>query len=456
MLEVIILAAGQGSRMQSRLPKVLHQLSGRPLVHYTLDAARAAGADRIHVVIGCGADAVEAAVQAPDVQCHLQAQQKGTGHAVQQAIGACHPDSTLLVLFGDVPLVSDTTLRAVVAAAAEGGIAMLSAEVEDPSGYGRVVRDDQGDFLAVVEHKDASVAQHQLREINTGVLAGKANRLNDWLSRIQNNNAQSEYYLPDVLALAKADGIAVAVVVSDSALDTLGVNTPQQLEYLERQHQQVLAERLMTSGVLVADRTRLDIRGSLHCGRDVSIDINVLFEGQVILADEVTIGAHCVIRNATIEAGVQVRPFTHIDGAIIKSGAEIGPYARLRPGTEIGEQAKVGNFVEIKNVSLGTGAKANHLTYLGDATVGAWSNVGAGTITCNYDGANKYRTELGEGVFIGSNSTLVAPLSVASGGFVAAGSTITDDVSGDQLAVARGRQRNVEGWQRPTKTEGKS
>ena len=456
MLEVIILAAGQGSRMQSRLPKVLHQLSGRPLVHYTLDAARAAGADRIHVVIGCGADAVEAAVQAPDVQCHLQAQQKGTGHAVQQAIGACHPDSTLLVLFGDVPLVSDTTLRAVVAAAAEGGIAMLSAEVEDPSGYGRVVRDDHGDFLAVVEHKDASVAQHQLREINTGVLAGKANRLNDWLSRIQNNNAQSEYYLPDVLALAKADGIAVAVVVSDSALDTLGVNTPQQLEYLERQHQQVLAEQLMTSGVLVADRTRLDIRGSLHCGRDVSIDINVLFEGQVILADEVTIGAHCVIRNATIEAGVQVRPFTHIDGAIIKSGAEIGPYARLRPGTEIGEQAKVGNFVEIKNVSLGTGAKANHLTYLGDATVGAWSNVGAGTITCNYDGANKYRTELGEGVFIGSNSTLVAPLSVASGGFVAAGSTITDDVSGDQLAVARGRQRNVEGWQRPTKTEDKS
>ena len=456
MLEVIILAAGQGSRMQSRLPKVLHQLSGRPLVHYTLDAARAAGADRIHVVIGCGADAVAAAVQAPDVQCHLQAQQKGTGHAVQQAIGACHPDSTLLVLFGDVPLVSDTTLRAVVAAAAEGGIAMLSAEVEDPSGYGRVVRDDQGDFLAVVEHKDASVAQHQLREINTGVLAGKANRLNDWLSRIQNNNAQSEYYLPDVLALAKADGIAVAVVVSDSALDTLGVNTPQQLEYLERQHQQVLAEQLMTSGVLVADRTRLDIRGSLHCGRDVSIDINVLFEGQVILADEVTIGAHCVIRNATIEAGVQVRPFTHIDGAIIKSGAEIGPYARLRPGTEIGEQAKVGNFVEIKNVSLGTGAKANHLTYLGDATVGAWSNVGAGTITCNYDGANKYRTELGEGVFIGSNSTLVAPLSVASGGFVAAGSTITDDVSGDQLAVARGRQRNVEGWQRPTKTEDKS
>ena len=456
MLEVIILAAGQGSRMQSRLPKVLHQLSGRPLVHYTLDAARAAGADRIHVVIGCGANAVEAAVQAPDVQCHLQAQQKGTGHAVQQAIGACHPDSTLLVLFGDVPLVSDTTLRAVVAAAAEGGIAMLSAEVEDPSGYGRVVRDDQGDFLAVVEHKDASVAQHQLREINTGVLAGKANRLNDWLSRIQNNNAQSEYYLPDVLALAKADGIAVAVVVSDSALDTLGVNTPQQLEYLERQHQQVLAEQLMTSGVLVADRTRLDIRGSLHCGRDVSIDINVLFEGQVILADEVTIGAPCVIRNATIEEGVQVRPFTHIDGAIIKSGAEIGPYARLRPGTEIGEQAKVGNFVEIKNVSLGTGAKANHLTYLGDATVGAWSNVGAGTITCNYDGANKYRTELGEGVFIGSNSTLVAPLSVASGGFVAAGSTITDDVSGDQLAVARGRQRNVEGWQRPTKTEDKS
>ena len=409
MLEVIILAAGQGSRMQSRLPKVLHRLSGKSLIHYTLDAARVAGADRIHVVIGCGADAVEAAVQAPDVQCHLQAEQKGTGHAVQQAIGACDRDSTVLVLFGDVPLVGDAILQAVVAAAVEGGIAMLSAEVEDPSGYGRVVRDDQGDFLAVVEHKDASLAQHQLREINTGVLASRSNLLNDWLSRIQNNNAQSEYYLPDVLALVKADGIAVAVVVSDRALDTLGVNTPQQLEYLERQHQQVLAEQLMAAGVFVTDRARLDIRGSLHCGRDVSVDINVLFEGDVVLGDEVTIGAHCVIRNATIEAGVQVLPFTHIDGATIKAGAEIGPYARLRPGTEIGEQAKVGNFVEIKNVSLGTGAKANHLTYLGDATVGAWSNVGAGTITCNYDGANKYRTELGEGVFIGSNSTLVAP-----------------------------------------------
>jgi bifunctional UDP-N-acetylglucosamine pyrophosphorylase/glucosamine-1-phosphate N-acetyltransferase len=453
MLEVIILAAGQGSRMQ--LPKVLHRLSGRPLIHYTLDAARAAGANRIHVVIGCGADAVEAAVLAPDVQCHLQAEQKGTGHAVQQAIDACQRDSTVLVLFGDVPLVSDTTLQAVVIAA-DSGIAMLSAEVEDPSGYGRVVRDDQGDFLAVVEHKDASLAQHQLREINTGVLASRAGLLKDWLSRVQNNNAQSEYYLPDVLALAKADGIAVAVVVSDSALDTLGVNTPQQLEYLERQHQQVLAERLMSSGVLIADRARVDIRGSLHCGRDVSIDINVLFEGRVLLGDDVTIGAHCVIRDATIEAGVQVRPFTHIEGATIKAGAEIGPYARLRPGAEIGEQAKVGNFVEVKNASLGTGAKANHLTYLGDATVGAWSNVGAGTITCNYDGANKYRTELGEGVFIGSNSTLVAPLSVASGGFVAAGSTITDDVAKDQLAVARGRQRNVEGWQRPTKTEDKS
>jgi bifunctional UDP-N-acetylglucosamine pyrophosphorylase/glucosamine-1-phosphate N-acetyltransferase len=374
---------------------------------------------------------------------------------VQQAIGACHPDSTLLVLFGDVPLVSDRTLQTVVAAA-EGGIAMLSAVVEDPSGYGRVVRDGQGEFSAVVEHKDASMVQHQLREINTGVLASRASSLADWLSRIQNNNAQSEYYLPDVLALAKADGIAVSVVVSDSALDTLGVNTPQQLEYLERQHQQVLAERLMAAGVFVADRARLDIRGSLGCGRDVSIDINVVFEGQVVLGDEVTIGAHCVIRNATIEAGVQVRPFTHIDGATIKAGAEIGPYARLRPGTEIGEQAKVGNFVEIKNVSLGTGAKANHLTYLGDATVGAWSNVGAGTITCNYDGANKYRTELGEGVFIGSNSTLVAPLSVASGGFVAAGSTITDDVASDQLAVARGRQSNVDGWQRPAKIKDKA
>ena len=454
MLEVIILAAGQGSRMQSRLPKVLHLLSGRPLIHYTLDAARAAGANRIHVVIGCGADAVEAAVRAPDVQCHLQAEQKGTGHAVQQAIGACHSDSTLLILFGDVPLVTVPTLQAVVAVAKDG-IAMLSAEVAEPSGYGRVIRDEQGDFLAVVEHRDASLAQQQLREINTGVLASRASLLAGWLARIQNDNAQSEYYLPDVLALAKGDGVNVAVVVSDSALDTLGVNTPQQLEHLERQHQQVLVERLMAAGVAVVDRARLDIRGSLRCGSDVSIDLNVLFEGTVTLGDEVTIGAHCVIRNADIESGAKILPFTYIDGAIIKAGAEVGPYARLRPGTEIGEQAKVGNFVEIKNASLGTGAKASHLTYLGDATVGAWSNIGAGTITCNYDGANKYRTELGEAVFIGSNSTLVAPLSVASGGFVAAGSTITDDVESDQLAVARGRQHNVDGWQRPRKTEDK-
>jgi bifunctional UDP-N-acetylglucosamine pyrophosphorylase/glucosamine-1-phosphate N-acetyltransferase len=444
MLEVIILAAGQGSRMQSRLPKVLH----------TLDAARAAGANRIHVVIGCGADAVEAAVRAPDVQCHLQAEQKGTGHAVQQAIGACHSDSTLLILFGDVPLVTVPTLQAVVAVAKDG-IAMLSAEVAEPSGYGRVIRDEQGDFLAVVEHRDASLAQQQLREINTGVLASRASLLAGWLARIQNDNAQSEYYLPDVLALAKGDGVNVAVVVSDSALDTLGVNTPQQLEHLERQHQQVLVERLMAAGVAVVDRARLDIRGSLRCGSDVSIDLNVLFEGTVTLGDEVTIGAHCVIRNADIESGAKILPFTYIDGAIVKAGAEVGPYARLRPGTEIGEQAKVGNFVEIKNASLGTGAKASHLTYLGDATVGAWSNIGAGTITCNYDGANKYRTELGEAVFIGSNSTLVAPLSVASGGFVAAGSTITDDVESDQLAVARGRQHNVDGWQRPRKTEDK-
>lgn len=454
MLEVIILAAGQGSRMQSRLPKVLHLLSGRPLIHYTLDAARAAGANRIHVVIGCGADAVEAAVRAPDVQCHLQAEQKGTGHAVQQAIGACHSDSTLLILFGDVPLVTVPTLQAVVAVAKDG-IAMLSAEVAEPSGYGRVIRDEQGDFLAVVEHRDASLAQQQLREINTGVLASRASLLAGWLARIQNDNAQSEYYLPDVLALAKGDGVNVAVVVSDSALDTLGVNTPQQLEHLERQHQQVLVERLMAAGVAVVDRARLDIRGSLRCGSDVSIDLNVLFEGTVTLGDEVTIGAHCVIRNADIESGAKILPFTYIDGAIVKAGAEVGPYARLRPGTEIGEQAKVGNFVEIKNASLGAGAKASHLTYLGDATVGAWSNIGAGTITCNYDGANKYRTELGEAVFIGSNSTLVAPLSVASGGFVAAGSTITDDVESDQLAVARGRQHNVDGWQRPRKTEDK-
>jgi len=450
MLEVIILAAGQGSRMQSSLPKVLHTLAGQPLVAHVLQTARVLNAERIHVVVGHGAEAVEATVTAPDVQCHLQAEQLGTGHAVQQAMGACDPTSTVLVLFGDVPLITKEALQGVVAAA-DQGIAMLSATLDDPSGYGRVVRDDDGVFVGVVEEKDATSEQRSLQETNTGVLAANAELLTAWLKRVDNRNVQSEYYLPQVLGLAREDDMPVTVVSSENNFDTQGINTPQQLEQLERQHQLALADQLMTGGVLVSDGSRLDVRGRLECGRDVRIDVNVVIEGDVSLGDGVSIGANCIVRDAQIGAGACVLPFTHIDGAEVLSDAVVGPYARLRPGTVIGEQAKVGNFVEVKNTRVGKAAKANHLAYLGDADIGSQSNVGAGTITCNYDGANKHRTTLGEGVFVGSNSTLVAPLVIESGGFVAAGSTVTDDVKANQLAVARGRQRNVDGWQRPEK-----
>ena len=450
MLEVIILAAGQGSRMQSSTPKVLHPLAGQPLVAHVLQTARRLNADRIHVVVGYGAEAVQSAVAAADVQCHLQAEQLGTGHAVKQAISSCQPKSTVLVLFGDVPLITEEALRSVLAKA-ETGVAMLSATLPNPAGYGRVVRSAAGEFVAVVEERDATPEQRALQEINTGVLAAKAERLAGWLDRVGNHNAQAEYYLPDVLGLASEDGMRVEVVCSEDDFDTQGVNTPQQLEQLERLHQGNLADQLMNGGVRVSDRSRLDIRGRLQCGRDVRIDINVVIEGDVVLGDAVSIGANCILRDTQVGDNAQILPFSYLAGASVSAGAVIGPYARLRPGSVIDEKAKVGNFVEVKNAHVGKGAKASHLAYLGDADIGPGANVGAGTITCNYDGAEKHRTILGENVFVGSNSTLVAPLTIESGGFIAAGSTVTDDVKTDQLAVARGRQRNVDGWQRPVK-----
>lgn len=450
MLEVIVLAAGRGTRMHSDLPKVLHPIGGHPMVCHVLATARALGAERIHVVVGHGAEQVQTVAAAPDVVFHSQAEQLGTGHAVQQAMPHCHPASTVLVLFGDVPLLTTATLKSMLAAANEDPI-MLAATLDNPDGYGRVLRDDAGRFSRVVEHKDATVAELAVREVNTGVLAATAQDLGHWLDRLDNHNAQGEYYLPDVLKLAVQDGRSVAVHLTDDVTETTGVNDRLQLETLERAFQRRRAEALLREGVAIADRQRIDIRGELYCGRDVFIDINVVVTGKVVLGDGVRIGAHCVLRDCEIAAGTDIAAFSHIENAVIGQHCRIGPYARLRPGTQVADSARIGNFVETKNAVIGVGSKANHLAYIGDATIGANSNIGAGTITCNHDGVNKSPTTVGNNVFIGSNSTLVAPLAIKDGSFVGAGSTITKTVDADQLAIGRAKQRNIDGWQRPAK-----
>ena len=450
MLEVIVLAAGRGTRMKSDLPKVLHPIGGKPMVARVLDTARQLGAERIHVVVGHGASQVTDAVAAPDVEIYVQSEQLGTGHAALQAAPSCRADSTVLILFGDVPLLSADVLADVVSAA-ETQPTLLAATLEDPMGYGRVLRSGDGDFARVVEQKDGLPHELEVTEVNTGVLAARGSELVAWLGQVKNDNAQGEFYLPDVLSLALQDGKKVSVVVTDKSNEISGVNDRAQLEALERAHQRQKADELMAAGVHVMDASRLDIRGSLMCGSDVVLDANVLIEGEVCLGNNVVIEANCVLKDCVIGDGTVVRAFTHIEGAVVAENCQVGPYARLRPGAELGDGAKVGNFVEVKNSTFGAGAKANHLAYVGDAAVGAGSNIGAGTITCNYDGANKHRTELGDNVFIGSNSTLVAPLTVENDGFVAAGSTVTSKVGESQLAVGRAKQRNIDGWKRPEK-----
>jgi bifunctional UDP-N-acetylglucosamine pyrophosphorylase/glucosamine-1-phosphate N-acetyltransferase len=450
MLEVIILAAGRGTRMKSELPKVLHPIGGKPMVACVLDTARQLGAERIHVVVGHGASQVSDAVAAPDVEIYVQSEQLGTGHAALQAAPSCRADSTVLILFGDVPLLSADVLADVVSAA-ETQPTLLAATLEDPMGYGRVLRSGDGDFARVVEQKDGLPHELEVTEVNTGVLAARGSELVAWLGQVKNDNAQGEFYLPDVLSLALQDGKKVSVVVTDKSNEISGVNDRAQLEALERAHQRQKANELMAAGVHVMDASRLDIRGSLACGSDVVLDANVLVEGEVRLGNNVVIEANCVLKDCVIGDGTVVRAFTHIEGAAVAAHCQVGPYARLRPGADLGDGAKVGNFVEVKNSRFGAGAKANHLAYVGDANVGAGSNIGAGTITCNYDGANKHRTELGDNVFIGSNSTLVAPLMVENDGFVAAGSTVTSKVGESQLAVGRAKQRNIDGWKRPEK-----
>jgi bifunctional UDP-N-acetylglucosamine pyrophosphorylase/glucosamine-1-phosphate N-acetyltransferase len=471
-IDAVVMAAGKGTRMKSALPKVLHRLGGRALVLHVIDTAARLGARNIVVVTGHGASEVEAALAgaAPGAALSFARQmpQLGTGHAVQQAVPQLPDDGTVVVLSGDVPLISETTLRALVAQSAGKRLALLTIRAADPAGYGRILRapesgkttedgdgEGEGEVLAIVEEKDATPAQRAIDEIYTGVMAVPARLLKPWLARLDNKNAQGEFYLTDVVRFAVADGVPVAAHRTGDAIEVLGVNSPAQLAALERAFQLRQAEALMAQGVRLADPARFDVRGSLVCEADVEIDVNCVFEGAVSLGAGVSVRANCVIANARIEAGAVIHPFTHIDGetagVTVGAGALVGPFARLRPGTRLGAGVHIGNFVEVKNSTLAAGAKANHLAYLGDATVGERVNYGAGSITANYDGANKHRTVIGDDVHVGSNCVLVAPLTIGAGGTIGGGSIVTKSTEPGALTVARARQTGVANWQRPKK-----
>lgn len=451
-IDVVILAAGQGSRMRSDKPKVLHGIGGQSMLQHVVTAAKALDGAAIHIVVGHGADQVRAAL---GDSCNYveQAEQLGTGHAVAQALPLLSPGSKTLILYGDVPLIKTETLQAMLDAVSDNTMAVLTTQLSDPSGYGRLVRDDTGAVQSIVEQKDASAEQLAISEINTGIMCIPQSRLNTWLPMLSNSNAQNEYYLTDVIALSVADGVPIHTPQPTSQYEVQGVNNRQQLAELERVFQSWNAERLMTHGATLADPARLDIRGDVSVGQDVFIDINVVFSGKVELGANVSIGPNCVISDASIADGSEILANSVIEKAIVGKQCTVGPFARLRPGAQLGDNAKVGNFVEVKNTIMGDGSKANHLAYIGDAEIGSGTNIGAGTITCNYDGANKFKTLMGDNVFIGSNSTLVAPIEIADGGFVAAGSTITQKVPSDNLAVGRGRQRNITGWKKPVKNK---
>ncbi|MCE5361608.1 bifunctional UDP-N-acetylglucosamine diphosphorylase/glucosamine-1-phosphate N-acetyltransferase GlmU [Pseudomonas anguilliseptica] len=449
-LDIVILAAGQGTRMRSALPKVLHPVAGKSMLGHVIDTARLLKPQGIHVVIGHGAERVREQLAADDLNFVLQSEQLGTGHAVAQALPALSAER-VLILYGDVPLIEVETLQRLLQQVSEQQLGLLTVNLNDPTGYGRIVRDEQGVVKAIVEHKDASAEQRLIREGNTGILAVPGKKLGDWLGRLSNSNAQGEYYLTDVIAMAVADGLVVATEQAADEMEVLGANDRIQLSQLERHYQYRAARRLMVQGVTLIDPARFDLRGEVTVGRDVSIDINVILEGQVLIEDGVQIGPNCVIKNSVLRQGAIVKANSHLEGAEVGEGADCGPFARLRPGSVLGAKAHVGNFVELKNAKMGEGAKAGHLSYLGDAEIGARTNIGAGTITCNYDGANKFKTVLGEDVFIGSNSALVAPVTLGDRATTGAGSVITGDVPDNTLAVGRAKQRNIEGWKRPTK-----
>ena len=468
-LDVVILAAGKGTRMNSNLPKVMHKIAGKPMIEHVVDCASSLGTEHIHLVVGHGADVIKRhflgddshegyvsyeGLKGSELSFVSQDNQLGTGHAVQQAmpnIPARSVEDRVLVLYGDVPLVSKDTLKELIDTSATAPLGVLTLFTQNPEGLGRIIRDDSHQLRAIVEERDASEEQKGINEVNSGILVSSAIELKDWLSRLSNDNAQSEYYLTDIIAMAVADGHVVESLTTGDEYEVQGVNDKLQLCMLERHFQMIQAQALLATGVTVMDPTRVDIRGDISYGRDLTIDVNVVLEGQIKLGNNVSIGANCLIKDATLGDDVTLLPGTIIDGAVIGNAATIGPYARLRPGTVLADSVKIGNFVETKKAVMGNGSKANHLAYIGDATIGADVNIGAGTIFCNYDGVNKHTTTLGDNVFVGSNSVLVAPVELENGVFVAAGSVINRAVPSDNLAVGRAKQRNVTGWKRPAK-----
>jgi bifunctional UDP-N-acetylglucosamine pyrophosphorylase/glucosamine-1-phosphate N-acetyltransferase len=457
-MNVVILAAGMGKRMQSALPKVLHPLAGKPLLQHVIDTARSLKPSKLCVIYGHGGAAVPEMVSrlaettGTAFETALQQPQLGTGHAVMQAVELLDDSAPTLVLYGDVPLTAADSLHRLVDAAGSDKLGILTVEQANPFGLGRIVREN-GNIVRIVEEKDASEAERAIREINSGIMVIPTRRLKDWLESLSNNNAQGEYYLTDIVAKAVAEGVAVVSAQPSAEWEVAGVNSKVQLAELERRHQLNIALALLEKGVTLMDPARLDVRGELICGRDVVIDVGCVFEGRVELADGVTVGPHCVLVNVKVGAGAQIKPFCHLEDAVVGDKSQIGPYARLRPGTELGEDVHVGNFVEIKNSQVAAHSKANHLAYIGDATVGSRVNIGAGTITCNYDGANKFRTVIEDDAFIGSDSQLVAPVTVGKGATLGAGTTLTKDAPAGKLTISRSKQLSIEGWKRPVKVK---
>jgi bifunctional UDP-N-acetylglucosamine pyrophosphorylase/glucosamine-1-phosphate N-acetyltransferase len=451
-LNIVILAAGQGTRMKSSLPKVLHPLAGVPLVQHVINTSKELMPKFINVVYGHGGEKVQNEINDPDINWVLQKEQLGTGHAVDQVSDQLNDEELVLILYGDVPLIHIDTLADLLNQAADG-IALLTVHLDNPQGYGRIVRDNSGQVINITEEKDASDEIKKLQEVNTGILAVKANLLKNWLSNLDNNNAQKEYYLTDVIAMAVKDNFTVHTTQPNNEFEVMGVNNRIQLSELERYYQNQQAKNLMAGGITLADPTRIDVRGNITHGQDISIDINTVFEGNVSIGNNVSIGANCVIKNSSIADNVEILPMSILDNAVVGTGSKVGPFARLRPGAELSEDTHIGNFVEIKKSFIDVGSKVNHLTYVGDSIVGKNVNIGAGTITCNYDGANKHQTVIEDDVFVGSATQLVAPVKIGKNATIGAGSTITTDVAENELAITRVKQKSIHGWKRPEKVK---